>query len=81
MIKVLGIIAAGIVIFFWEGRLLLKRKKKKEMVILVLLLLLAMLINIGVALNFPIPSIAWMISKMLQPIVKPIEAWIQGGAA
>jgi hypothetical protein len=81
MKKALAVIAVGIVIFFWQGRPLWKQKKKKEMVIFSSLLLLAVILNIAVVLDLPIPSTAEVIERILKPIAKPIEAWTKGGSA
>jgi hypothetical protein len=81
MKEALAVIAVGIVIFFWQGRSLWKHKKNKEMVIFSSSLLLAVILNIVVVLDLPIPSTAEVIGKILEPIVKPIVAWTKGGSA
>lgn len=81
MVGAFGVIAAGIAIFFWEGRLLFKQKKKKEMVVFSTSLFLAVILYIGVALHLPIPSPTEVIGKLLEPIVRPIVLWIRGGSS
>jgi hypothetical protein len=81
MLAVFGVIAAGIVISLWQGRLLMKQKRKKDMVVFSSTMLLAIIINICVALNLPLPSAAEVVGNMLEPIVKPIVHWIKGGSA
>lgn len=78
MLAVIGVLAAGALIFLWEGRSLFKQKMKKEMIIFSSVLLLAVTLYIGVVLDLPIPSPTKAIGTLLEPIVKPIVLWTEG---
>jgi uncharacterized paraquat-inducible protein A len=80
MLEVIGVIAVGVGIFFWEGRPLYHHKQKKELALLASLLLLAVALYI-VALKLPVPSTAELLGKLLEPIVNPIVYWIKGGGS
>jgi hypothetical protein len=81
MLGVFGVIAAGLTIFIWEGKLLFKQKEKKEIVVFSSSLLLSVMLYIGVALHLPIPSPTEVIGQFLDPIVRPIRYWIKGGSS
>lgn len=81
MVEVFGVIAAGVAIFFWEGRQLFRQKKKKELVVFTSSLLLAVMLYIGVAIHLPIPSPTEVIGQLLEPVVRPIVLWMKGGSS
>jgi hypothetical protein len=81
MRAVFGILAAGMIIFFIEGRTFWKQKERKEMIIFSVSLLLALILFISVALDLPIPSLSEVIGKFLEPMAKPIVSWTKGGTS
>jgi hypothetical protein len=81
MLAVFAILAAGMIIFFIEGRTFWKQRMRNEMIIFSVSLLIALILNITVALHLPLPSISQVMGKFLEPIVNPIVRWTKGGTS
>ncbi|GGG03223.1 hypothetical protein [Paenibacillus abyssi] len=79
MRAVVAIIVVGSAFFLWQGRMLIRQKRKKEWIVFTVSLLIAMALYISVGLHLSIPSPTEMIGNWLEPFIKPIVKWTEGG--
>lgn len=79
MIAAVGVVVTGFIIAFAEGRPLWKKKKFKELIVFSGILMTGVFLYVGISLNLPVPNPTDMISRLVDPISKPIVTWIKGG--
>jgi hypothetical protein len=79
MLAVIGVIVAGILIAFLEGRPLWGKKQTKELIVFSSFLMIGVCLYVGSILDLPIPNPTDIIGNLVKPISKPIVTWIKGG--
>lgn len=79
MVLATFVLIGAVIIFFIDGLPLVKKNEKKELVIFSVILFVGVALYIGIIFDLPIPNAFNLIAKLLEPIYKPIVAWIKKG--